>query len=76
MTHKERQMAVKEGRGAYRPAFAAWGPHMNLVDRNAKDFAEATIAYQDTYQFDFIKLMLKAPVLADSSIAKTTLMAS
>ena len=32
---------------------------MNLVDRNAKDFTEATIAYQNTYQFDFIKLMPK-----------------
>ena len=57
MTHKERLMAVKEGRKTDRPAFVAWGPHMNLVDRNAKDFTEATIAYQNTYQFDFIKLM-------------------
>ena len=57
MTHKERLMAVKEGRKTDRPAFVAWGPHMNLVDRNAKDFTEATIAYQNTYKFDFIKLM-------------------
>lgn len=57
MTHKERLEAVKEGRKTDRPAFAAWGPHMNLVDRNLKDFAEATIAYQNAYQFDFIKLM-------------------
>lgn len=57
MTSKERLMAVKEGKKTDRPAFAAWGPHMNLVDRNAKDFAEATIAYQNTYKFDFIKLM-------------------
>jgi uroporphyrinogen decarboxylase len=57
MTPKERLMAVKEGKKTDRPAFAAWGPHMNLVDRNAKDFAEATIQYQNAYHFDFIKLM-------------------
>lgn len=57
MTHKERLQAVVEGKKTDRPAFAAWGPHMNLIDRNAKDFAEATIQYQNTYQFDFIKLM-------------------
>ena len=57
ITHTQRLKAVKEGRILDRPAYTAWGPHMSLVDRNVKDFTEATIAYQNSYQFDFIKLM-------------------
>ncbi len=57
ITHTQRVKAALEGRILDRPAFAAWGPHMNLVDRNAKDFARATIDYQNAHQFDFIKVM-------------------
>ena len=57
ITHKQRVKAALEGKILDRPAFAAWGPHMNLVDRNAKDFARATIDYQNAYHFDFIKVM-------------------
>lgn len=57
MTHTQRLKAVLEGKIADRPAFTAWGPHMNLVDRNAKDLAKATIDYQNANQFDFIKVM-------------------
>lgn len=57
ITHAQRVKAAKEGRILDRPAFVAWGPHMSLVDRNVKDFTEATIAYENSYQFDFIKLM-------------------
>lgn len=57
ITHKQRVQAALEGKILDRPAFAAWGPHMNLVDRNAKDFARATIDYQKAYNFDFIKVM-------------------
>ena len=45
ITHTQRLKAVKEGRILDRPAYTAWGPHMSLVDRNVKDFTEATIAY-------------------------------
>ena len=57
ITHTQRVKAALEGKILDRPAFAAWGPHMNLVDRNAKDFARATIDYQNSYHFDFIKVM-------------------
>ena len=57
ITHKQRVQAALEGKILDRPAFAAWGPHMNLVDRNAKDFTRATINYQNSYQFDFVKVM-------------------
>ncbi len=57
ITHTQRIKAALEGKILDRPAFAAWGPHMNLVDRNAKDFARATIDYQNSYHFDFIKVM-------------------
>ena len=57
ITHTQRVKAALEGKMLDRPAFAAWGPHMNLVDRNAKDFARATIDYQNTHHFDFIKVM-------------------
>lgn len=39
ITHTQRVKAALEGKILDRPAFAAWGPHMNLVDRDAKDFA-------------------------------------
>ena len=57
ITHTQRVKAALEGKILDRPAFAAWGPHMNLVDRNAKDFARATIDYQNAHHFDFIKVM-------------------
>ena len=57
ITHTQRVKAALEGKMLDRPAFAAWGPHMNLVDRNAKDFARATIDYQNAHHFDFIKVM-------------------
>ena len=55
ITHTQRVKAALEGKMLDRPAFAAWGPHMNLVDRNAKDFARATIDYQNAHHFDFIR---------------------
>ncbi|AEC01354.1 uroporphyrinogen decarboxylase family protein [Parasphaerochaeta coccoides] len=57
ISHTQRVKAALEGKILDRPAFVAWGPHMNLVDRNAKDFAKATIDYQNAYGFDFIKVM-------------------
>lgn len=57
ITHTQRIKATLEGKILDRPAFTAWGPHMNLVDRNAKDLAKATIDYQNINQFDFIKVM-------------------
>ncbi len=57
MTHTERIKAVLEGKPTDRIPFACWGPHMNLVDRNEKDFTQAVIAYQTLYDFDVLKLM-------------------
>ena len=57
ITHKQRLQAALEGKILDRPACAMWGPHFNLEDRNAKDLAEATIHYQNMYDFDFIKVM-------------------
>ena len=58
ITHILRRLkAVKEDGFWTALRMPAWGPHMSLVDRNVKDFTEATIAYQNSYQFDFIKLM-------------------
>lgn len=57
ITHKARLQAAIEGRVADRPPCAMWGPHFNLEDRNVKDFTQATIHYQDNYDFDFIKVM-------------------
>lgn len=57
ITHKQRVQAALEGKILDRPAFAAWGPHLNLEDRNVKDFTRATINYQNVYDFDFIKVM-------------------
>ena len=57
MSHKERIKAVLEGKPTDRIPYAAWGPHMNLVDRHEGDFTKACIAYQDQYQFDVFKIM-------------------
>ena len=57
MTHTQRLMAIKEGKSTDRPAFAVWGPHMNLIDRNAGDLAKATIDYQFAADCGFIKVM-------------------
>ena len=39
------------------PCFTFWGPHCSLEESNAKDLAYYTIAFQEAYQFDFIKIM-------------------
>ena len=57
ITHKQRIEAALEGKILDRPAYAMWGPHFNLEDRNVKDFTDATIRYQEAYDFDFIKVM-------------------
>lgn len=57
ITHKQRLQAVLEGKVLDRPPVSLWGPHFNLEDRHAKDFALASINYQNSYDFDFIKVM-------------------
>ena len=57
MTHRERLETLKNGGTLTRPAYAAWGHVMNLSDLNAADFARATIDYQKTHDFDFVKVM-------------------
>lgn len=57
MTHTERLKAVVAGKKADRPAFVAWGPHFCLTDRYLDDFVKTTINYQNSYDFDFIKVM-------------------
>ena len=57
MTHRERLETLKNGGTLTRPAYAAWGHVMNLSDLNAADFARATIDYQKTHDFDFVKVI-------------------
>ena len=57
MTHTERIKAVLEGKPVDRYPIMAWGPHLNLEDRNISDFTQAVIAYQNRYDFDVLKLM-------------------
>lgn len=55
ITHTQRVKAALEGKMLDRPAFAAWGPHMNLSTAMPRNFARATIDYQNAHHFDFIK---------------------
>lgn len=57
MTHTQRLEKMLRGEATDRPLCAAWGHVMNLADRNAAQFAAATIALQDAADFDFIKVM-------------------
>ncbi len=57
MTHTERIKAVLEGKPVDRIPFIAWGPHLNLEDRNVNDFSKAVIAYETQHDFDVIKVM-------------------
>lgn len=57
LTATERLRRVLEGKEADRPLYSAWGHFMNYTDRNAKDFAKATIDFQLAHGFDFIKVM-------------------
>lgn len=57
MTHTQRLEAALNGEWLDMPCFAFWGPHCNLEESNAKDLAYYTIAFQEAYQFDFIKIM-------------------
>ena len=57
MTKRERFEAAVAGRPVDRPPFAAWGPHMNMQDHHAGDFAKATCDYEENYEFDMIKVM-------------------
>lgn len=57
LTHTQRLRKILCGETADRPLCSAWGHMMNLHDRNAAEFAEATIKLQDAADFDFIKVM-------------------
>lgn len=57
ITHTERLQNLLSGKTPDRPLFSAWGHAMNFCDRNAKDFARATIDFQNVHDFDFIKVM-------------------
>lgn len=57
LTSTERLKRVLEGKEVDRPLYSAWGHFMNYADRNAKDFAKATIDFQLSNGFDFIKVM-------------------
>ena len=57
MTHTQRLEAALKGEWLDMPCFTFWGPHCSLEESNAKDLAYYTIAFQEAYQFDFIKIM-------------------
>ncbi|MDO4332724.1 MAG: uroporphyrinogen decarboxylase family protein [Eubacteriales bacterium] len=57
MTHTQRVKAVLEGKPVDRYPFVAWGPHLNLEDKNVGDFTKAVIAYQNQHDFDILKVM-------------------
>ena len=57
MNASERLQNMLNGLPTDRPLFSAWGHVMNFCDRNAKDFAKATIDFQNANGFDFIKIM-------------------
>ena len=57
MTHTQRLQAAVNGEWLDKPCFAFWGPHYNLEESNAKDLAFGMIAYEEAYDFDFIKIM-------------------
>lgn len=57
MTHTQRLEKMLRGENIDRPLCSAWGHVMNLQDRDAAQFATATIALQDAADFDFIKIM-------------------
>ena len=63
MTHTERIKAVLEGRPVDRIPFIAWGPHLNLEDRNVNDFSKAIIAYETQHDFDVIKVIDRKSVV-------------
>lgn len=57
MTHTQRLEAAIKGEWLDKPCFSFWGPHYNLEESNAKDLAYGMIAFQEAYDFDFIKIM-------------------
>lgn len=57
LTPSQRLRRILNGQEADRPLYSAWGHFMNYADRNAKDFAKATIDFQLANGFDFIKVM-------------------
>ena len=57
LTSTERVKRVLAGEKTDRPLYSAWGHFMNYADRNAVDFANATIAFQELNGFDTIKVM-------------------
>ena len=57
MTHTQRIQRLLQGEALDRPCYAGWGHFMNFADRNAKDFAKATIDLQKMFDFDLIKMM-------------------
>ena len=57
MNAAQRLQNLLEGKPTDRPLYSAWGHVMNFCDRNARDFAKATIDFQNANGFDFVKIM-------------------
>ena len=55
-THRERLETILSGEKADRPAIALWH-HFPVDDQNAINLAKATIAFQERYDFDLVKVM-------------------
>jgi len=55
MTPRERVMAALEGRPVDRPPIAFWG-HIYDRESSAEDLVQATLEFQRTYHWDWIKL--------------------
>ena len=55
-THRKRLETILSGEKPDRPAIALWR-HFPVDDQNAINLAKATIAFQERYDFDLVKVM-------------------
>ena len=55
MNHRERVHAALRGEAVDRPPISFWG-HFYHRESTARDLAEATLEFQDRYDWDWVKL--------------------
>jgi hypothetical protein len=56
VTHRERLETILSGGKPDRPAIALWS-HFPVDDQNPINLAKATLAFQERYDFDLVKVM-------------------
>ena len=65
MTHRERTMAALNGQRMDRPPISMWR-HFFTQEKTAEDLAEAMLSFQNRYDWDYMKVNIRANIHAEA----------